>query len=177
MTRIKGIAALTCAAAALLIAAPAAYAGTIRYTVPESAAYTIQDNGNGIVKVTYNGCVTAGVRQQLDFSMVTNVGQSANAVFSVLKEEGENPAATFTPPSVALVKGTDQTFGISLAFTVDDANNGVTAFRIKLDPESGEGLGQGAGIMVKIPCVLAAPPAPPAPGATEATPTAPTLLA
>jgi hypothetical protein len=149
------------AVAAVLAATPAAaQAGTVRYTVPQTPAYAIQDNGNGIVKVTYNGCVTAGVRQQLSFSMVTNVGQSANAVFNVLKAEGEAPATTFTPPSVALVKGTDQTFSIGLAFTVDNANNGVTTFRIKLDPESGEGLGQGAGIMVKIPCVLAAPPAP-----------------
>jgi hypothetical protein len=173
--------AFACAVAGVLAATPAAaQAGTVRYTVPETQAYAIQDNGNGIVKVTYNGCVTAGVRQQLNFSLVTNVGQSANAIFNVLKEEGEAPATTFTPPSVALVKGTDQTFAIGLAFTVDNANNAVTTFRIKLDPESGEGLGQGAGIMVKIPCVLAAPPAQaslvpgssPAAGVTLAAPTA-----
>ena len=159
------VAAIGCTAAAFFAGtASSAFAGTVRYTVPETPAYAIQDNGNGIVKVTYNGCVTAGVRQQLDFTMITNVGQSANAVFNVLKEEGEQPTSTFTPPAVALVKGPDQTFAISLAFTVDNANNGVTTFRVKLDPESGEGLGQGAGIMVRIPCVLAAPPLPPAPG-------------
>lgn len=160
MSKRGRVAAYGSAAAMFFAMAPAALAGTIRYTVAASPAYTIQDNGNGIVKVTYNGCVTAGVRQQLDFTMATNVGQDANAVFNVLKEEGEQPVATFTPPSVALVRGADQSFAIALAFTVDNANNGVTTFRIKLDPESGEGLGQGAGIMVRIPCVLAAPPAP-----------------
>ena len=167
MMRNRGrVAALGCAAAMFFVAAPSAFAGTVRYTVTPSPVYSIQDNGNGIVKVTYNGCVTAGVRQQLGFTMITNVGQDANAVFNVLKEEGEQPVATFTPSSVALVKGPDQSFAIGLAFTVDNANNGVTTFRIKLDPESGEGLGQGAGIMVRIPCVLAAPPASLAPGAT-----------
>jgi len=166
-------AAFGCAVAMLFAAAPAAFAGTVRYTIPSSPAYTIQDNGNGIVKVIFNGCVTAGVRQQLDFTMVSNVGQDANAAFTVLKEEGEQPATTFTPPSVALVKGSDQSFAIGLAFTVDDANNGVTTFRIKLDPESGEGLGQGAGIMVRIPCVLAAPPAALVPGAPAPQPGSP----
>ena len=182
MKRNRGrVAALGCAAAAFFAMAPAAFAGTVRYTVAADQAYTIQDNGNGIVKVTYNGCVTAGVRQRLGFTMTTNVGQDANAVFNVLKEEGEQPVATFTPPSVALVRGADQAFAIALAFTVDDANDGVTTFRIKLDPESGEGLGQGAGIMVRIPCVLAAPPAPLAPrgpGAAGGPPAPPaTLLA
>jgi hypothetical protein len=145
------------AAVALLAVPAAAYAGTIRYTVAASPLYTIQDNGNGIVKVTYNGCVVAGARQTLSFQMLTSVSADANATFNVLKEEGENPTATFDPASVFLQKGADQTFQVRLAFTLADQNNGVTTFRIKLDPESGEGLGQGAGIMVNIPCVLAAP--------------------
>lgn len=160
----KAAAAIGCAVAVFLMATPAALAGTVRYTVPITPAYTIHDNGNGIVKVTYSGCVTAGVRQQLDLTLVTSVGRSANAVFSVLKEEGGQPTITFAPSSVSLVEGRDQRFGIALAFSVDNANNGVSTFRIKLDPESGEGLGQGAGIMIRIPCVLAAPPAPPQPG-------------
>lgn len=148
----------------LMVAAPA-FAGTVRYTVPESSSYSIQDNGNGIVKVFYNGCVTAGERQVLDFSLVTNVGRDSGAVFSVLREEGQSPTAQFDvngdgtfdePPRVQLTQGQDQTFAIRLAFSLPSQNNGVTTFRIKLDPDSGEGLGQGAGIMVRIPCVLAA---------------------
>lgn len=163
------ILALGCAIAGLLITAPAALAGTIRYTVAPNPVYTIQDNGNGIVKVTYNGCVTATIRQQLDFTLTTTVAQSANAVFSILKAEGESPTTTFTPPSVDLVKGVEQKFAVSLGFTISQANNAITTFRIKLDPATGEGLGQGAGIMVHIPCVLAAPPPPPpgTPGATN----------
>ena len=69
-------AALGCAAAALLGFAPAAMAGTIRYDVAESASYTI-DNEQGIVKVTYNGCVVAGERQTINFAMVTNASADA----------------------------------------------------------------------------------------------------
>lgn len=138
--------------------APAAFAGTIRYTIPEAPQYTVADNGNGIVKVTYNGCVTAGERQQFDFGLAVNVTNAdGNATFNILREEGLAPTAVFTPPSIFLRKGAEQTFNVSLAFTLDEANNGLTTFRIKLDPESGEGLGQGAGIMVSLPCVLAAP--------------------
>ncbi len=140
----------------VLVLAPAAMAGTIRYTVAANPAFTVQDNGSGIVKVTYNGCVTAGERQNLAFQIVTNVSQDSNATFSILREEGENPTATFNPASVALRKGQDQTFDVALGFTLAEENNNATTFRIKLDPESGEGLGQGAGIMVKIPCVIPA---------------------
>ncbi len=147
----------------VLVFAPAAMAGTIRYTVAANPLYSIQDNGNGIVKVTYNGCVTAGARQTLGFKTVTNVSADANATFNVLKEEGAAPVASFNPPSVFLTKGANQSFDVVLSFTIDDVNNGITAFRIKLDPASGEGLGQGPGIMVKIPCVIPAAAAFPAP--------------
>lgn len=146
----------------LMAFAPSASAGTIRYTAQASPAYTIQDNGNGIVKVTYNGCVTAGVRQTLNFAIATNVSNDSNATFSILREEGQSPTATFTPSSVFLRRGPEQTFDVSLSFTLPSENNGVSTFRIKLDPESGEGLGQGAGIMVSIPCVVAAAAIPPA---------------
>ena len=164
-TRTRLVAA-ACSVAACLIAAPAASAGTIRYTIEPSPAYTIQDNGNGIVKVTYNGCVTAGERQTLLFDLATSVSGDATAIFNILKEEGDTPTATFTPPSVPLQKGVDQTFDVALSFGLEQANNDRTTFRIKLDPESGEGLGQGAGILVSIPCVLAAPPAQSAPAGT-----------
>lgn len=154
----------------LMAFAPSASAGTIRYTVEASAAYTVQDNGNGIVKVTYNGCVTAGVRQTLNFAIATNVNEDSNATFSILREEGQNPTATFTPSSVFLRRGPEQRFDVSLSFTLPSENNDVTAFRIKLDPESGEGLGQGAGIMVRIPCVVEAAAIPPPASATGEAP-------
>lgn len=161
-TRTRLLAA-ACSTLVPLVAAQAAHAGTIRYTVPESPSYAIQDNGNGIVKVTYQGCVTADQRQTLQFSMETNVTGDGPATFKVLKEEGGDPVSTFDPATVTLQRGQPQTFAITLAFTIDDANNGITTFRIKLDPASGEGLGEGAGIMVRIPCVLA--PAAPVKGA------------
>lgn len=155
--RVVRLAACACAAS-LLLAAPA-FAGTIRFDVVENPAFTIQDNGNGIVKLTYNGCVTAGVRQTIAFRTTISVSADGNATYNILREEGEAPAAAFNPPSVALAKGSEQSFDTTLSFTLSDQNNGITTFRIKLDPDSGEGLGEGAGIMVSIPCVLAAPPA------------------
>lgn len=161
-TRTRLLAA-ACSTLVPLVAAQAAHAGTVRYTVPESPSYAIQDNGNGIVKVTYRGCVTADQRQTLQFSMSTVVTGDGPATFKVLKEEGEDPVSTFDPATVTLQRGQPQAFAITLAFTIDNANNGITTFRIKLDPASGEGLGEGAGIMVRIPCVLA--PAGPVEGA------------
>lgn len=149
------------AALSLMAFAPSASAGTIRYTVEASPAYTIEDNGNGIVKVTYNGCVTAGVRQTLNFTLATNVSEDSNATFNILREEGGAPTATFRPSSVFLRRGPEQTFDASLSFSLPGENNDVTTFRIKLDPESGEGLGQGAGIMVSVPCVVGAAAIPP----------------
>ncbi len=162
--------ALVAALLGVLVFAPTALGGTVGYTIQESPSYSIQDNGNGIVKVTYSGCVTAGVRQTLAFKMVTNVSGDANATFTVLKEEGAAPVTSFNPASVFLAKGAQQSFDVALSFTLDDANNGITAFRIKLDPESGEGLGQGPGIMVKIPCVIPAGAAFPVPQRQGAAP-------
>ena len=160
------------AALALAMASPAA-AGTITYGVTESPLYTIQDNGNGIVKLTYKGCVTAGARQTLSFVMTTTVKNSAPAELKVLKEEGQEPSTTITPNPVNLVAGPPQSIPVTLAFTLPSANNGVTTFRFKLDPANGEGLGEGAGIMVRIVCVLAAPPAPAVLAKASAPPPAP----
>ena len=148
--------ALGCAAAALLALAPAAMAGTIRYDIAESPAYSI-DNEQGIVKVTYNGCVVAGERQTISFSMVTNASNDATVGFKVLKEEGEEPTSAFDPATVTLTKNAEQTFAVVLSFTLDDPSDQRTTFRFKLDPENGAGLGEGPGVMVHIPCVLAAP--------------------
>ena len=152
--------AIAVAALAGLVAAPQASAGTIRYGVAPSPLFSIQDNGNGIVKLTYAGCVTAGARQTLSFTMTTTVNRSAAAELKVIKEEGGEPSTTITPHPINLVAGPPQTIPVTLAFTLPSANNGVTTFRFKLDPANGEGLGQGAGIMVRIPCVLAPAPAP-----------------
>lgn len=154
-TRLQGM-ALGCVMAVLLFAAPAAMAGTIRYDIAESPAYTI-DNDEGIVKVTYNGCVTAGARQTIDFTMNTNASNDATVGFKVLKEEGEEPISSFDPSTVTLNKNTDQTFAVVLAFTLNDPTGQRTTFRFKLDPENSAGLGEGPGVMVDIPCVLAAP--------------------
>ena len=174
-------AALAVSGLAVLVTAAPAMAGTIRYGVTESPLFTIKDNGNGIVKLTYNGCVTAGARQTLSFVMTTTVNRSASAEAKVLKEEGQDPVTTITPNPINLVAGPPQNHTVTLAFTLPSGNNGVTTFRFKLDPANGEGLGEGAGIMVRIPCVLAAAPSPtvlardvpvasPAPGAAAPAP-------
>ena len=148
--------ALGCAVSGLLAIAPAAHAGTIRYDIAQSAAYTV-DNEQGIVKVTYNGCVVAGERQTISFSMVTEASNDATVGFKVLKEEGEEPTSAFDPATVTLTKGTVQTFAVVYSFTLDDPTDQRTTFRFKLDPENGAGLGEGPGVLVDIPCVLAAP--------------------
>ena len=161
--RLRGV-ALGCVTAAFFAIAPAAMAGTIRYDVPETPAYTI-DNEQGIVKVTYNGCVTAGARQTIDFAMNTMASNDATVAFKVLKEEGEEPVSSFDPSTVALTKNADQTFAVALSFTLNEPTSKRTTFRFKLDPENGAGLGEGPGVKVTISCVLAAP----APGGGFAT--------
>jgi hypothetical protein len=153
-------AALVGAVVTALAVAPQAMAGTITYGVAPSPLYTIKDNGNGIVKLTYNGCVTATARQTLDFVMTTTVTRAASAQLKVIKEEGLEPSTTITPNPIDLLPGPPQQIPVKLAFTLPSGNNGVTTFRFKLDPANGEGLGQGAGIMVRIACVLAPAPAP-----------------
>jgi hypothetical protein len=161
MLRPRFMAAASAGAVMLILAvAPQAMAGRITYNVDPGSQYAVKDNGNGIVKVTYNGCVTAGTRQTLNFVMTTTVSRDGAATFKVLKSEGQDPTLVLSPDPVNLVQGSPQSFSISLAFTLASANNGVTTFRIKLDPSSGEGLGEGPGIIVRVACVLAAAPQP-----------------
>jgi hypothetical protein len=150
--------ALACTIAVFLAIAPTALAGTIAYDIAPSAAYTI-DNEQGIAKVVYSGCVTAGARQTIAFAMVTNASNDAAVDFKVIREEGENPASTFDPATVTLNKNTEQTFQVVLSFTLTAPTDQNTTFRFKLDPENGAGLGEGPGVLVNIPCVLAAPSA------------------
>jgi hypothetical protein len=163
-------AALAGAVVLVLAIAPQAMAGRITYNVDPGSQYAVKDNGNGIVKLNYNGCVTAGARQTLRFVMTTTVTRDSAATFKVLKSEGQDPTLVFSPNPVKLVQGSEQSFDIALAFTLPSANNGVTTFRIKLDPSSGEGLGEGPGLMVRVPCVIAGA-AQPATLAAEPAPT------
>jgi hypothetical protein len=165
----------------VLALAPAAQAGTIRFTVPANPAYTVKDNGNGVVKVEWRECLTATERVGFDFTWIVNaVQQGGHAVWNVIKDEGTDPSVAFTPPDVILVTGQDNTGTTHIEFSFPVPSNGVNQFRLKLDPDSGEGLGQGAGIMIRIPCVLQAPPPPPegpAPGPAGPPPGAPEFLA
>jgi hypothetical protein len=144
--------------ACALLAAPAS-AKTIRYLVPPDPAYTV-DNATGIAKVTYNGCVTAGATQVINFTLDADAGKGGTAELKVIKEEGQDPSTTITPNPVTLDDGANN-LPVRLQFTLPSANNGVTTFRFKLDPDNGAGLGEGPGVMVRIPCVLAAPSASP----------------
>jgi hypothetical protein len=176
----RRIAAVLAGAAMLaLTLAPQAMAATIRYTVAPSPLYAI-DNATGIVKVTYSGCVTAGARQVINITMTTQVNKSGTAELKVLKETGQDPSVTMTPNPVNLAAGPEQNTPITLAYTLAGADTKATTFRFKLDPANGLGLGEGPGIMVRIPCVLAAstraglanqaPPAAPGVAAVPATP-------
>ena len=173
MMRKRGrVAALGCAAAMFFAMAPAAFAGTVRYTVAASPG--VHDPGQrqrdrqGDLQRLRDGGRPPAAR--LHDGHERRPGRERR----VQRAQGGGRAArrdVHAAVGRARRAAPDQSFAIALAFTVDDANNGVTTFRIKLDPESGEGLGQGAGIMVRIPCVLAAPPAPPVgPGAAPASP-------
>ena len=141
-----------------LALAPAAFAGTIRYDIAPDPSYRV-DNEQGIVKISYAGCVTAGQRQTINFTMVTNASATATVGFKVLREEGEEPVSEFNPSTVALEKGTEQSFAVVYSYTLTTPTDKRTTFRFKLDPDNGAGLGEGPGVMVTIPCVLAAPPA------------------
>jgi len=141
----------------LLLFAPSALAGTVRFGVTPTPQFSVKDNGSGIVKLTFRGCLVAGVRQRLSFrTMARTTKDSATADFNVLKAEGQAPDADFSPSSIFLTRQ-EKRFTSTLSFSLPaEENNGVTTFRIKLDPRNGEGLGQGAGIMVSIPCVVPA---------------------
>jgi hypothetical protein len=159
---------------AVLVLAPAAQAGTIRYSVTPDPAFTVKDNGNGLVKVTYNGCVTAGVQTNLTFQMVVSgSNKDGTAGFKVLQEAGENPSTTFNPPSVFVPAGDSTTIATTLSFTLTGAEHGVNQFRIKLDPDPAQGLGEGPGIDVRIPCVVQPGSSLPSPNSIQARASAP----
>lgn len=156
----------------MLVTASSAFAATIRYDIPPSPAYTV-DNKQGIAKVTFNGCVTQAAAQTLAFTTVIEGGTAGTAEYKVLQresDEGELPAATFDPPSITVVGTGTQTFDTTLTFTLNQVSPSGTVFRFKLDPEEAIGLGEGPGVMVKIECVvpkaIVAPAGPPVAGTT-----------
>ena len=159
-----------------LAAAPAASADAVRYSVaPNPSLYTVKDNGNGLIKVSYLGCVTAEQAQNLQFTFSSDVSKDAHATFKLLQVKGTEPTPIFTPPDVNLVAGDTQEHTATLAYTFATPTQTSTAFRVKLEPDNGSGLGQAAGVEVDVPCILAPAIAPPAPNAppTATPPAAP----
>lgn len=143
------------AACLLAVVASTASAATIRYDIPETAVYTV-DNTEGIAKVTFNGCVTQGLQQTISFTTVLEGTSPGNATYKVLQDasdEGELPAATFNPATVAVTGESPQSIQTTLSFTLNEVSASGTVFRFKLDAEPGVGLGEGPGVMVDINCV------------------------
>lgn len=149
-----------------------AFAGTIRYDISPSPAYTV-DNASGITKIAYVGCVTQGVTQTISFTTVIDGGTPGTAEYKVLQDpsdEGALPAGTFNPSGVTVTGTGMQTFDTILSFTLDAISPSGTVFRFKLSPETSIGLGEGPGVMVSIDCVqpaaYVAPAGPPIAGPT-----------
>ena len=160
-------------AASLGLAATAS-AGTIRYQIQPSDQYTVRDNDSGIAKIEWVGCLAAGTRGTIRFNTVVNSSQGGNANWRIIQESGPIVNATFNPNPVTLQRG-DQTIPTTLTFDVSAESGSAVDFRAKLDAESGEGLGEGPGLMVRVPCVVAAQQSPPpnSAGARQAAPCIP----
>lgn len=137
-----------------LVFAPSAAADSIDYEVEAGSAYTVEKQGDGVVQVTYERCLVAGVRNVLGFTVVTEVSRDGEATFEVLKEEGESPQAVFDPSSLFLRAGEQQRSEVRLSFTLSEPTNAETIFRFKLKPDPGQGIGESAGVLVKVPCVV-----------------------
>ncbi|TMK42669.1 MAG: hypothetical protein E6G56_01055 [Actinobacteria bacterium] len=136
---------------ALLVAAPAAWAGRISYNVLPGSGYTVKHEGrNGIVKVTYDTCLAAG--QPTSFPLVVTASASGPVSPKVMKELGPG-SIRFDPASANLVSGQAQAFTVTL-IPAGAAHGGGPAYRFKLAAAPGHGLGEGPGVMVRIACVL-----------------------
>lgn len=173
----RSAAALGAAVVAGLVAAPAAFAGRIDYVVPPSSdgSYTVvaEGHGNGIVKVTYNRCATAGVAEVLPLQVSSRgpVKGSPTADWKVLKDGAAD--LSFDPAHVTFTGGVQSTH---ITITPTAASAAGARLRIKLHGANGSGLGEGPGIMVTFACVVAPAPAPVAtcpPAATRAAPAVP----
>lgn len=168
--RTRLVAAAAVAAGASLIVVPAASAEAVRYSVAPAqpgTPYTIKDNGSGLVKVTYDTCITEDAVNSLTFTSRTSVNRDSDAVYKLLQIKNPAPTLTFTPPTVPLKAGSEEVHSSTVNFSIADPTSASTLFRVKLDPvENGTGLGEAAGVRVEIPCVYAAATPPVVPPTT-----------
>jgi hypothetical protein len=153
--------AATACAVALGTLAPAASAGTIRYTAAPSAQYSV-DNDHGILKVTFNTCATAGSTQTVGFTLDTEITgkTSGTGTFKVLKSDGGS--LSFDPPTLTLAPGSQQT-QVTVTVSTPTPRPQGAFFRFKIDPQNGIGIGEGPGVMIHFGCVLS-----PGPGTVSA---------
>lgn len=145
----------------------AGVAGSITYEVNPSslsAPATIQDNGNGIVKVFFQTCLVSGTQATVGFTVTVEPNASGTATWNVLHEEGQPATHSFNPPTMTLVNGVTQTANVLWTFTPGPPNDKFEMFRAKLDPQNGAGLGDGAGIQVRVRCVVSSSPGGTGPG-------------
>ena len=156
--------------AAVLATCGSAFAGSIMYDIAASPLYTV-DNAQGIVKITYTGCVTQSQLQTVNFTTIIEGATAGSADYKVLQtatDHGELPTATFTPATVTVIGPAKQSVATKLTFTLSTVSTSGTVFRFKLGPESGIGLGEGPGVAVIINCVqpdaLQSPAGPPVAG-------------
>jgi hypothetical protein len=170
--KVTRIAAAVISSAAVLLLAGPAWAGTIRYDIQPSDQFTVTDNDTGIAKIVWNGCLVVGQSGTINFNVVVNSTQGGQASWRVLQDSGPIVNGTFTPNPVTLTQDKEQTIPTTLSFNVSAPSGSAVDFRAKLDAQSGEGLGEGPGIMVRVPCVVAAGSPPPASTSPAAQPAA-----
>jgi hypothetical protein len=176
MSRRTRATALVLAVTGALVMAGPAWAGTIRYDIQPSDQYTVTDNDTGIAKVVWNGCLVVGQNGTINFNVVVNTTQGGQANWRIIKDDAPIVNGTFTPNPLTLDQGKDQSVPTTLSFNISAASGSAVDFRAKLDPESGEGLGEGPGIMVRVPCVVESQPSP-APASEAAQPAATCIAA
>lgn len=138
----------------LALFATPALAGTIRYDVPESSAYTTDGNDTGVVKVEYTSCVVAGATQQFVFNSTVDGSNDGTATWELIGNTEPGTSASFDPPTVEVRKGEETVSETTLSFTPNTVNGPDVDYRIQLDGEPG--LGNGPGIMVKFACIVPA---------------------
>lgn len=153
--------AMAVVATVSLATASSAMAGTIRYDIEPSDQYTVTDNDTGIAKVEWNGCLVVGQNAVIRFTVHVNSTQGGQASWRIIKEDEPIVNGTFDPNPITLERGRDQSIPTTLTFSVSAESGSAVDFRAKLDAESGEGLGEGPGIMVRVPCVVPSSPPPP----------------
>ena len=167
-TRSPRAVALCLVSSGTLFAASPASAGTIRYDIQPSDQYTVTDNDTGIAKLEWNGCLTVGQSVAINFTVVLDASNDGQAGWEIIKEDDPIVGGTFSPNPVDVVKDQEQSIPTTLTYSVSAASGSAVDFRAKLDPENGVGLGEGPGIMVRVPCVVESAPSP-APAAARGT--------